>query len=118
MDEVAESTLRVSSSYAGFDELWNGFLAGVGPAGAYCVSLPENDRRRLRTALFRRLGEPLGSFALGAVARAPQWLARPRSRRRQALHEVNGRGTFGDGIVELKGIEPLTSSLRTTRSTN
>jgi ubiquinone/menaquinone biosynthesis C-methylase UbiE len=70
MDEVAETTLRVSSSYAGFDELWNGFLAGVGPAGAYCVSLAENDRRRLRTALFRRLGEPPGSFTLGAVARA------------------------------------------------
>jgi SAM-dependent methyltransferase len=68
--EMVESTLRVSSSYAGFDELWNGFLAGVGPAGAYCVSLPENDRRRLRTALFRRLGEPPGSFTLGAVARA------------------------------------------------
>lgn len=70
MVEVAESTLRVSSSYRSFDELWNGFLAGVGPAGSYCVSLPDDDRRRLRTALFRRLGEPTGSFALGAVARA------------------------------------------------
>lgn len=66
---VVESTLRVSSSYTGFDELWNGFLAGVGPAGAYCVSLADDDRQRLRAALFRRLGEPTGPIALGAVAR-------------------------------------------------
>jgi SAM-dependent methyltransferase len=69
MVDVVESTLRVSSTYAGFEELWNGFLAGVGPAGAYCVSLPDYDRQRLRTALFRRLGEPTASLALGAVAR-------------------------------------------------
>lgn len=70
MNDVVESTLRVSSSYVGFEELWSGFLAGIGPAGAYCVSLPEADRQRLRTALFRRLGEPTGSITLGAVARS------------------------------------------------
>jgi hypothetical protein len=69
LDDVTESTLRVSSQYAGFDELWNGFLAGVGPAGAHCVSLRDDDRDRLRAALFRRLGEPTGPFGLGAVAR-------------------------------------------------
>ena len=67
--DVVDTTLRVSSSYADFDALWNGFLAGVGPAGAYCVSLADDDRRRLRAALFGRLGEPSGSFTLGAVAR-------------------------------------------------
>jgi SAM-dependent methyltransferase len=81
MNDVVESTLRVSSSYAGFDELWSGFLAGVGPAGAYCVSLSDGERQRLRTALFHRLGEPTGSFELGAVARCA--VARtPRSRDR------------------------------------
>lgn len=69
MVDVVESTLRVSSSYTGFDELWNGFLAGVGPAGAYCTSLGDDDRHRLRSALFDRLGEPSGAFTLGAVAR-------------------------------------------------
>ena len=67
--DVVESTLQVSSTYTDFDELWDGFLAGVGPAGAYCVALPDDDRRRLRTALFGRVGEPSGSFTLGAVAR-------------------------------------------------
>jgi len=69
MVDVVESTLRVSSTYADFEELWNGFLAGVGPAGAYCVSLRDDDRQRLRAALFRRLGKPTRSLALGAVAR-------------------------------------------------
>jgi SAM-dependent methyltransferase len=69
MVDVTESTLSVSSTYSSFDELWNGFLAGVGPAGAYCTSLDDDDRERLRSALFVRLGEPAAAFTLGAVAR-------------------------------------------------
>ncbi|MDH4160692.1 MAG: class I SAM-dependent methyltransferase [Actinomycetota bacterium] len=69
MVDVVESTLRVSSSYAEFDELWTGFLAGVGPAGAYCASLDDDTRERLRAALFHRLGEPAGSLRLDAVTR-------------------------------------------------
>ena len=69
MVDVVESTLHVESTYADFDELWNGFLAGVGPAGAYCTALPDHARARLRSALFERLGEPAGPFTLGAVAR-------------------------------------------------
>ncbi|HSJ91799.1 MAG TPA: SAM-dependent methyltransferase, partial [Ilumatobacter sp.] len=68
--DVEESTLAVASSYSGFDELWDGFLAGVGPAGAYCVSLGDADRLRLRSTLERRVGSPTGPFELGAVARA------------------------------------------------
>lgn len=69
LQEVTESTLRVASSYSSFDELWRGFLSGVGPAGAYCASLPAADRDRLRVALLDRLGSPEGSFTLHAVAR-------------------------------------------------
>jgi SAM-dependent methyltransferase len=67
--DVAESTLTVGSSYAGFDELWSGFLAGVGPAGSYCLSLPGDQRAALRAALFDRLGAPTGPFTLAATAR-------------------------------------------------
>ncbi|MDH4147084.1 MAG: methyltransferase domain-containing protein [Acidimicrobiia bacterium] len=70
MSNVVETTLTVSSTYSDFDELWAGFLAGVGPAGAYCVALPDEGRSRLRTALHRRLGEPTGPITLGAVARS------------------------------------------------
>jgi ubiquinone/menaquinone biosynthesis C-methylase UbiE len=69
LEDVVESTLSVASTYASFDELWNGFLAGVGPAGAYCMSLGDEDRARLRSALFTKCGSPAGSFTLGAVAR-------------------------------------------------
>jgi ubiquinone/menaquinone biosynthesis C-methylase UbiE len=69
MQDVSESTLQVSSTYADFDELWNGFLAGVGPAGAYCISLHATERDRLRAELLHRLGSPTGVFSLGAVAR-------------------------------------------------
>lgn len=69
LTDVVESTLHVSSSYSTFEELWQGLLAGVGPAGAYCVSLPEEQRDRLRDVAFRRFGSPAGSFTLGAVAR-------------------------------------------------
>lgn len=67
--DVAESTVSVSSTYASFDELWDGFLAGVGPAGAHCVGLADDERATLRDALFARLGSPAGSFTLGAGAR-------------------------------------------------
>jgi ubiquinone/menaquinone biosynthesis C-methylase UbiE len=69
MNDVVESTLRVSSTYASFDELWESFLAGVGPAGAFCVALGDEDRQRLRAKVFRRFGSPTGSFTLGATAR-------------------------------------------------
>lgn len=66
---IAESTLRVSTTYADFEELWTGFLAGIGPAGAWCVGLDEVDRAGLRGALFRHVGEPAGAFELSALAR-------------------------------------------------
>lgn len=69
LSDITESTLDVTSTYASFDELWNGFLAGVGPAGAYCVSLGDEDRERLRTALFVRCGSPRGPLTLAARAR-------------------------------------------------
>ncbi len=68
--DVAETTLQVTSGYASFEELWSGFLAGIGPAGAYCVSLPDEGRAAVRAELFERLGRPSGGFELRALARA------------------------------------------------
>lgn len=67
--EVTETTLAVNSDYAGFGELWSGFLSGIGPAGAYCTSLSEQDQSAVRDDLFSRVGSPTGAFSLGAVAR-------------------------------------------------
>ena len=68
--DVSEEELTVTSTYVDFDELWNGFLAGIGPAGSYLVGLPEVERARLREKLYERLGSPAGGFTLEAVARA------------------------------------------------
>jgi SAM-dependent methyltransferase len=67
--DITETTLEVASTYTGFDELWAGFLAGIGPAGSYCVALPASARRRLEHQLFQQLGGPPGPFTLNAVAR-------------------------------------------------
>lgn len=69
MEDIVESTLSVVSTYESFGDLWAGFLAGVGPAGSYCVSLSGEDRERVRAALLARLGSPSGAFTLSAVAR-------------------------------------------------
>lgn len=70
LSDVVETTLEVTAAYSGFDDLWNGFLAGIGPAGSYCVSLNDPDRKAVRDEFFERIGAPTGSFDLSAVARA------------------------------------------------
>jgi SAM-dependent methyltransferase len=67
--DIVESTLTVTSTYLHFDELWAGFLAGIGPAGSFCVSLSDEERDRVRQELFVRLGSPTGQVTLTAVAR-------------------------------------------------
>lgn len=67
--DVGETTLDVTSTYERFDELWSGFLAGIGPAGTYCVSLTDERRAALRDGLHDLLGRPEGAFTLGARAR-------------------------------------------------
>ena len=69
LDNPVESTLRVTTRYQDVDDLWAGFLTGVGPAGAYCTSLDGAAQDRLRLALAHRLGDPSGEFELAAVAR-------------------------------------------------
>lgn len=69
LEEITETTLRVDATYADFDELWSGFLGGIGPAGSYCLALDDAVREQVRAALFRGLGEPSGSFSLAAAAR-------------------------------------------------
>ena len=66
---VEETTISVSATYADYDELWSGFLAGIGPAGAYCTSLTDAKRASLSAELFTRVGSPAGEFSLQAAAR-------------------------------------------------
>lgn len=76
LTQVEEATLTVTSEYGDFDELWTSLLAGIGPAGSYCVGLPETARDGLRSALYERLGSPSGAFRLSALARAGRGVRR------------------------------------------
>jgi hypothetical protein len=58
----------VTSGYEDFADLWRGFELGVGPAGAYTVSLALPDRDRLRDEYRRRLNVGDGPFELTARA--------------------------------------------------
>jgi len=73
--DVVTDSLEVVEDYPSFDDYWEPFTAGVGPGGAYCVSLDDGGREALRDECRRRLGDPSGGFSLGARA----WAVRGRS---------------------------------------
>jgi SAM-dependent methyltransferase len=72
--EVEVQPLTVRAAYEGFDDLWSPLEYGVGPAGAYAMSLDPARRAALRDELRRRLGVGEAPFELTARA----WAARGR----------------------------------------
>jgi len=65
---VEGGEIAVSASYEDFDDLWEPFLAGVGPGGDFTVSLEPEAQAALREEYRRRLGSPEGPFELQARA--------------------------------------------------
>jgi SAM-dependent methyltransferase len=70
LHDVVGGALMASADYGGFDDFWEPFTYGVGPAGQYLASLPERQRLRVREACRAQL--PDGPFSLEARA----WCAR------------------------------------------
>jgi ubiquinone/menaquinone biosynthesis C-methylase UbiE len=68
LEAVENDALVVEVSYRDFDDYWEPFTAGVGPAGAYTLSLDPDRRAALREECRRRLGDPDGAFTLSAKA--------------------------------------------------
>ncbi len=68
LEDVEEGEIGVSAEYDGFDDLWEPFTAGVGPAGGYATSLDPERREALRAEYRRRLSVPDGGFRLSARA--------------------------------------------------
>ena len=68
LGDVRSAPLVVSASYAGFEDLWSPLLAGIGPAGAFCVSLDDDHRAALHDTYRRRLGVGDDPFELTARA--------------------------------------------------
>jgi SAM-dependent methyltransferase len=70
LTDVVDGTLMASADYADFDDFWEPFTYGVGPAGQYLASLPGKQRAQVRDACRAQL--PNGPFSLDARA----WCAR------------------------------------------
>jgi SAM-dependent methyltransferase len=73
LDDVEETQLAVSVEHPTFEEWWEPFTLGVGPAGAYTAGLDPDRRVRLRELCRERLPAP--PFVLTAHA----WAARGRA---------------------------------------
>jgi len=73
MTGVEEEPLAVDVEHASFEEWWEPYTLGVGPAGAYIARLTPEARAELRENCRARLPEP--PFAISASA----WSARARA---------------------------------------
>ncbi|HXD40006.1 MAG TPA: methyltransferase domain-containing protein [Ramlibacter sp.] len=73
LNEIAVKAIDVSTPFANFDDYWQPFLGGQGPAPAYAMSLDEPSRARLRDRIRERL--PIASNgSISLIARA--WAVR------------------------------------------
>ena len=70
---VEARAIDVATPFANFDDYWQPFLGGQGPAPAYAMSLDESDRLRLRERLRERIPAQAGG-AISLIARA--WAVR------------------------------------------
>jgi SAM-dependent methyltransferase len=76
--EVEEGSLAVTLEHPSFEDWWEPFTLGVGPAGRYAAGLDSERQARLRELCRERL--PEAPFALTAQA----WAARGRAWTREA----------------------------------
>jgi hypothetical protein len=78
---VGERLLSIQQPFASFEDYWNPFLGGQGPAGSYVAGLTADRRDALRERLRRLLvgDNPGGPFTLTASAWAVKGYAPPRS---------------------------------------
>ena len=73
--DVTVAPIDVTRTYRDFDDYWTPFLAGIGPAGAYCTSLASDARDALRDECRRRIGASNATITLSARA----WAVRGRA---------------------------------------
>jgi hypothetical protein len=66
LDEVRAATLTVRAQYPSFEQWWEPFTLGVGPAGSYLSSLADDHRTELREHCRRLL--PAGPIQVSASA--------------------------------------------------
>ena len=70
MDQVETDHLTVQTEYSDFEDFWEPFTLGIGPAGSYLAALEPGRREALRERLFEDLGSPTDPITLRATASA------------------------------------------------
>lgn len=73
IEDIAADAVEVDVIHQDFEEWWEPFTLGVGPAGAYVASLAPSDQEDLEQAARERL--PEGPFTLTSRA----WAVRGRA---------------------------------------
>lgn len=68
--DVTAGSLTATTDYAGFDDFWEPFTYGVGPAGSYLATMPSDAQAQVREAC--RASVPQRPFSVEARA----WFAR------------------------------------------
>ncbi|MCB0181201.1 MAG: class I SAM-dependent methyltransferase [Anaerolineae bacterium] len=67
--EVETAPIEITTHFTDFDDYWNPFLGGQGPAPTYVLKLEDSERQKLKEALMQRLPmEEDGSIPLAARA--------------------------------------------------
>jgi SAM-dependent methyltransferase len=74
LGEVEDGAITITVEHATFDDWWEPYTLGVGPAGAFVAGLEDAQVEQLRESCRDRLPEP--PFTLSATA----WAARGRAR--------------------------------------
>jgi SAM-dependent methyltransferase len=71
--EVAVTPIEIEARFGSFEDYWQPFLAGAGPAPGYCMSLPDDRRAALKARLMADVG---GAGPVSFPARA--WAVKAR----------------------------------------
>ncbi len=74
LDDIEETVLSVRVEHESFDDWWEPFTLGIGPAGTYVAQLDREQRIRLRERCSERFA------ATGRTMTARSWAARGRAR--------------------------------------
>ena len=74
LEQVEEQPLNITMRFDSFEDYWQPFLLGQGPAGAYLRSVQEDHLRELRSAVRQRLSISSDTEPLALPARA--WAVR------------------------------------------
>lgn len=60
--ETTVTPIEIEARFGSFEDYWQPFLAGTGPAPGYCMSLPEDQRAAVKARLRQTLGDGPVSF--------------------------------------------------------